>query len=688
MASSKISPPAYGKEKSYERYKQELLAWREVTDLAKSKQGIVVALSLPENDCSNIREKVFDQLSLSVLKTTTGFDSLVTFLDSHLGKDDLADSLEKFEDFDDYIRENGDSIIEYIEKFDSKYMKIQKKNMVLPPEILAFKLLKKANLTREEKLLVLTGVNYENRGELYSQAQKSLKKFKGEVIVSSPCGIKLEPTIETENEEALWTNGQNRYNGGRNWRGQYRFNGPGIGNGHGNSEGGYGSGVYHIYGRRNGGTCINRGKSQSSNDQRGQRSMVLNQSTADGGNYNVFGQGNRRPINPKTPDGEVMTCRACGSYRHMMADCPHSWENLQNVNIADSQDSEEHVVLFTGYNKDTVSLSQLNVEAHSCAVLDSACSSTVCGKNWIDSYIDSMDDCDRRKIVCRKGTKMFKFGGGTKLKSIAEYELPANLAGKKVTIKTDVVQSDIPMLLSKTAMKKARVKLDLANDKAEILGRVVKLNSTSSGNYCVFIGKQRNVHDVESVCMVEAFSVEKCSEKQTENDQICMVETLSVEKFSENVKFDDVLESACNVCIGDKIENCVDEFMSKHDKIDVSEKYGDQFGNSVIEEGEKFDQFENGEIEQGEKFGDEFENSVVEQGEKLGEKEKLENDVEKSEKLENRYIEKGEKLENGDIEKGEKFCDNFEGGDIEKGEGLGEKFEGGDIKKGERLGEF
>ena len=45
--------------KSSESHKQELLAWREVTRLSKSKQGIVVALSLPEDDTNLIREKVF-----------------------------------------------------------------------------------------------------------------------------------------------------------------------------------------------------------------------------------------------------------------------------------------------------------------------------------------------------------------------------------------------------------------------------------------------------------------------------------------------------------------------------------------------------------------------------------------------------------------------------------------------------
>ena len=37
--------------------------------------------------------------------------------------------------------------------------KYEKKKMTLPPEILAVKLLRKANISKEEKLLVFTGMN-------------------------------------------------------------------------------------------------------------------------------------------------------------------------------------------------------------------------------------------------------------------------------------------------------------------------------------------------------------------------------------------------------------------------------------------------------------------------------------------------------------------------------------------------
>lgn len=93
------------------------------------------------------------------------------------------------------------------------------------------------------------------------------------------------------------------------------------------------------------------------------------------------------------------------------------------------------------------------------------------------------------KMIVRKWSSKrgqdFKFGGGTRLQSEGEYALPAYMAGKQVTMKTDVVDSDVPLLLSRTAMKKAGVKMDLKNDTAVIFGEKVSLNFTASGHYCI-----------------------------------------------------------------------------------------------------------------------------------------------------------------------------------------------------------
>ena len=70
-------------------------------------------------------------------------------------------------------------IKDYISAFDQKYKKIAKLNMKLPSEILAFKLLKHANLNKDEHMIVFTGMGYSKKDTLYEQAKKSLYKFKG-----------------------------------------------------------------------------------------------------------------------------------------------------------------------------------------------------------------------------------------------------------------------------------------------------------------------------------------------------------------------------------------------------------------------------------------------------------------------------------------------------------------------------
>ena len=84
-------------------------------------------------------------------------------------------------------------------------------------------------------------------------------------------------------------------------------------------------------------------------------------------------------------------------------------ERMAKVNITD----DKHVLLFTGYHKGDIA--QLGIDACSCAVLDSACSSTLCGENWLENYLNSQDHEDRRKIKRFIGQKTFKFGGGERL---------------------------------------------------------------------------------------------------------------------------------------------------------------------------------------------------------------------------------------------------------------------------------
>lgn len=120
------------------------------------------------------------------------------------------------------------------------------------------------------------------------------------------------------------------------------------------------------------------------------------------GGYTNFGEKNMKhtkkskKMNPKGPDGRPLTCNCCGSFRHLLIDCPDSWENMEKG----SDEEDEHTVLFVSINciTDTEKGEHLKEKTQHHAILDSACSSTVCGKKWLASYMKSLNKKERGKI--------------------------------------------------------------------------------------------------------------------------------------------------------------------------------------------------------------------------------------------------------------------------------------------------
>ena len=118
--------------------------------------------------------------------------------------------------------------------------------------------------------------------------------------------------------------------------------------------------------------------------------------------------------------------------------------------------------MFTGYNQ--TEIQRLGHESCNCAVLDTACTSTVQYKySMWGCYLD-IDTLSGVQLGKRKefqGGKLFKSGGEECFKSIKCLLLPCKLAGNEIIISVNVVHSDIPILLSLESLKKARVKLDV-----------------------------------------------------------------------------------------------------------------------------------------------------------------------------------------------------------------------------------
>ena len=448
-ASVKVKVPQFDSvNKPYARYVQEIEFWQVVSKIEKKEQGVIIAYELPENDPSGIRDKLFNEVPLSDLNCDNGVANFIKYMDQIFKKDDQTQAYEDYVKFDSFRRGKGVKVQEFLMEFDKLYNMAAKRDMKLPATVLAFKLLDAAQLSKNERMFVLTGIDFSKKDTMYSQTKDALKKFTGQQVSrEESClqDIKVEPTFTAsqledpspELEESLANMGfyKKRKAGYNQWR---------------NSRG-----------RGNGGR----------NSRRFTRV--------------------EKPINQKNEDGEYWTCESCGSFRHMLGDCPHSYENIQARKRNGAQSKNIDVELFTEYGEQRVdAMCLLTYEAVNKGILDSGCSATVAGEEWMKSFLDTIGLEDQATVEYGKGEKWFKFGGGEVLQSIKTVVFPCMLGGTKVRLHADVVKSDIPLLISKDTMKKAGCILDLVNDRVKFFEEWVPCDVTSSGHYTVNLGSE------------------------------------------------------------------------------------------------------------------------------------------------------------------------------------------------------
>ena len=120
MSDSTENLPRFSSEKDYQTYKLELQTWTKVTKHDKKLWGNIVALSLPENDPSDIRRKVFAAVSTD---EDEGYENLIKFMDEEFKKDQVLDGCEKIWMLVTHRKETGTTMRQYITGFDAKYIR-------------------------------------------------------------------------------------------------------------------------------------------------------------------------------------------------------------------------------------------------------------------------------------------------------------------------------------------------------------------------------------------------------------------------------------------------------------------------------------------------------------------------------------------------------------------------------------
>lgn len=420
------APPVLSVE-NYGDWKKELVYWKALTKLKPAQMGPAMILHGLSGPENAKAKAAAMEIDPETITSDNGLVAVIAKLDELYLESEEALSYTAYEEFVRYTRGPNESIESFIVQFDNLLSKLKRHKVEMPDAALAYILLTNCRLSEGEEKLIRTTVSRLTYKDMRESLKKLIGQNKNELLGSVK--VKQENSAFEAHDAEDEPSDSNAF--------------------YGRSDRGYRNGPrgYRGYGR--GGYARGRGGNQPANSFRG-------------------------------TNRQNNVCHHCGSRFHFIANCP---EKDKQKGIDDVK-----VTLFSEYTDNEMQC--FVAEEMGFAILDSGCTRTVSGERWLNCYYESLDDDMRRCVSEEKSSAIFRFGSGEPAKSLKRVTVPATIAGKNVNIVTEVVDLDIPMLMSKDSMKTAQTKIDFTTNRVEMFGKPVVTVRNNAGHFCISMIKE------------------------------------------------------------------------------------------------------------------------------------------------------------------------------------------------------
>lgn len=511
MSSLKL-PPDPSAASNYVQWKKDIIHWSKLTDLPKNRQGI--ALQFATQKDPQVHEAL-NRLDSEIVEKDDGLSKVIAALDTIYISDKTETGYSAYEQFESAKRKDNENIPDFINRFQTLLNRTTAYGTNMTDDIAAFRLLKACNLSETQNHLVRAT----SKTFTIKEVIIALKRIFGNSTINNDDNFSLTRSdIKTEsvNQATHYDHASQSYNITSSSN-PFITNHQTSLNPDSSHDYLYPQACAQSFPQSYPSDCLpdapeqfdgqHAGKEYDTLYTRSQPTMYnrfpmrrpmlsrpFNNSTR-GNAYNHRGNTNQRnnyrmprTRNPPDSNGKTSRCSICDSLMHWAKDCPHKEETFLQT-----EETYYQVVLFQNDIENPDSLPTLLHETLNSAVLDCGASSTCGGRLWFNCFVDSLTQEERKLISRYPSDKKFRFGDGNIVKSSEVARIPITLGSHKVLLDVDIVEKEIPLLLSKKSMKKCKAIIDTEEDIVEVFGEKIKLMNTSTGHYAVPITSQRNV---------------------------------------------------------------------------------------------------------------------------------------------------------------------------------------------------
>ena len=149
MSNLNKSPPLLSKSKTYDDWIKLLSIWLKFTSFKSVKQGLAIVLNLE----GEAHEEVLE-LHTDVISEKDGVSKIIKRLNKIYRKGELSQKYNALEAFETYKRKGSTSIRDFLTEFEKHLHKTRTYGTTMSDDLLAYHLIKAANLTMRNKQLV------------------------------------------------------------------------------------------------------------------------------------------------------------------------------------------------------------------------------------------------------------------------------------------------------------------------------------------------------------------------------------------------------------------------------------------------------------------------------------------------------------------------------------------------------
>ena len=561
---------------SFEEYKELVDLWTLCTDIEELRKAPLLFSTIPTNSKKfggNLRQKLMKVVKPSTLATDLeGVKKIMDWLRDKIGKSENCRQIEVFSKFYDYIKTGSMSISEYISGFEEVSQLAKSNDITFNDNVNAFMLLKKAKLSEIDYKMVMTGVDVKksyDKGELYEVVKTRmidvLSNAMGQVTGQN------EAFVSNHDHEVLVAGGWRPPRKG-NFKSYHKL--PSRDNSREkriskglNPVGASGKRLLcHSCGSNKHllKDCQDSYENKKKQDRRGKEFDRRDKK------YKFRKSGTREAYMAEEKDvssEESFLSTQSDSEEDRKPRYNRRYDNSPR-RYRDERDRDSSRESHRARNMHSVhlttnkaELSKFTSETINCAAMDTCCTANVAGKKWTDIFIRSMTDNMKTRLEGPfKSDTAFKFGNQGELSSIGFYRLPVKIGGENYKIEVDIIDSDIPLLLSKNEMRKLGIGIDMKRDKVTINDKPLVVNTTSAGHYIIDLLDKGAVYNMHQVLMIDLKRADEKEQKKVleklhaqfghKNKQSFVNLLKAADKWEDNYsKIIDSIIDGCEGCI-------------------------------------------------------------------------------------------------------------------------------------------